>query len=165
MFADIGAGIAKGAVSGIGGAIKDIATPFTNAWIESKKSGAEVAKVDKETDRDITVAAYSADVQLGLAQRLLAQADRLDRLTRPIRPAFAILSWVWLACEIAFWAAGYTPSREIAPEAKWALTGIIASFFVLRPYEKKKTSEVVTTAMNNTKKPGLLEKIGFTKKQ
>lgn len=145
--------------SGVGKAIGEAAMPFTNAWIKTKESAAESHKVDKQTDRDITIASFQADVQLGLAQRLLNEADRTHWSTRWIRPAFAGLAFIWAAAELYFWMAGKQPTLQLDPVVKYLLAGIIGSLFLLRPFEKNKRADIAANAQTPPAKPSILSKI------
>jgi hypothetical protein len=145
--------------SGVGKAIGEVATPFTNAWVETKKAQSNVAIIDKQTDKEITVAAYQADTQLGLAQRLLDEADRTHWSTRWIRPAFSALAFVWLSTELYMWAKGIVSPIPLDPIAKYLLSGIVGSIFLLRPYEKRGRTDIVTAAQTNASRPTLLQKI------
>lgn len=145
--------------SGIGDAVGKIATPFTNAWIETKKAQSNVAIIDKQTDKDITIAAYQADTQLGLAQRLLDEADRTHWSTRWIRPVFCALAAVWLTTELYVWAKGIVSPVPLDPVAKYLLSGIVASLFLMRPYEKRGRTDVVVAAQTGASRPSLLQKI------
>lgn len=145
--------------SGIGEVVAKVATPFTDAWVKSKQSAAASHKVDKETDRDITVEAYRADVALGLGQRLLADADRTHWSTRWIRPAFAALAFVWAAAELYFWMWAARPGMELDPVVKYLLAGIVGSLFLLRPFEKNKRADIATSAAQSASQPSLLSKL------
>lgn len=126
-------GAAKGVVEGI-------ATPFSNAWIKTKESAAATHKVDKETDRDITIESYRADVQFAMAQRLLAESDRTHWSTRWIRPAFALLSFGYFA------ACLFGVAPILPPPVEWVLVGIPGAIFVLRPLEKNKRADIAANA-------------------
>jgi hypothetical protein len=146
--------------SSVGKAVAEVATPFTNAWVETKKSAAATHTIDKQTDRDITLAAYQADVQLGLAQRLLAAADSTHWSTRWIRPAFAALAFVWVAAELYFWMRGVRPVIELDIIVKGLLASIIGAIFVFRPSEKGKRTDIVAAAQQGAAaKPNLLSRI------
>lgn len=145
--------------SGIGDAVGKIATPFTNAWVETKKAQSNVAIVDKQADKEITIAAYQADTQLGLAQRLLSEADRTHWSTRWIRPVFCTLAAVWLSAELYFWVNTIVPAIPLDPVAKYLLAGIVGSLFLLRPYEKRGRTDIVVAAQANASKPTLLQKL------
>ena len=132
--------------SGVGAAVSQIATPFTDAWVKSKQSATERHKVDRQTDRDITIEAYRADVALGLGQRLLADADRTHWSTRWIRPAFAGLAFIWAAAELYFWMKGTRAPIELDPVVKYLLAGIVGSLFLLRPFEKNKRADIAAKA-------------------
>jgi hypothetical protein len=140
--------------SGVGKAIGEAATPFTNAWVKTKESATASHTIDKQTDRDITIAAYQADTQLGLAQRLLDDADRTHWSTRWIRPAFTALSFAWIALELWFWMKGQRPPIDLDPVVKYLLAGIVGSLFLLRPYEKSKRSDIVASVV--APKPAVL---------
>lgn len=152
-----------GIASWIGGAAKGVAeglaTPFSNAWIKTKESQAAIHKVDKETDKEITIASYQADVQLGLAQRLLNEADRAHWSTRWIRPAFAGAAFVWIVVNLWFWFRGQAFPVELDPVVKYLLAGIVGSLFLLRPFEKGKRADIVSTAQVQASKPSILSKI------
>lgn len=155
----IGAWIGEAIGAGAGGAIAQIATPFTQAWTETKKAQSNVAIIDKQTDRDITVEAYRADVQLGLGQRLLNAADASHWSTRWIRPAFASLSFVWIAGELYFYFRGIVSPMQLNPVVTYLLAGIVASIFLLRPYEKRGRTDIAVAAQANASRPTLLQKI------
>lgn len=146
--------------SGVGKAIGEIATPFTNAWVETKKAQSNVSIIDKQTDRDITVEAYRADVQLGLGQQLLDAADATHWSTRWIRPAFAGLSFLWIAASLWFWWKGTVSPVTLDPVVQYLLAGIVGSLFLLRPYEKRGRTDIAVAAQTNASKPTLLQKIG-----
>lgn len=133
--------------SGLGKAVATAATPFTDAWIKNKQSLAATHKIDKETERDILIENVRADVQLGLAQRLLNDADRTHWSTRWMRPAFGALAFIWAAAELWFWIKGGRPPVELDPIVKYLLGGIIASLFLLRPIEKNKRTELAAKAV------------------
>lgn len=155
--------IGSGAGAAAGEAISKIATPFTQAWTETKKAQSNVAIIDKQTDRDITVEAYRADVQLGLGQRLLDEADRTHWSTRWIRPTFAALSAVWIASELYFWVRGLAPVVPLDPVVKYLLSGIVGSFFLFRSYEKRGRTDIAVAAQTNASRPTLLQKLGVKK--
>lgn len=163
MAWDIGSLIGKAAGAGIGEAVSKIATPFTQAWTETKKAQSNVAIIDKQTDRDITVEAYRADVQLGLGQRLLSEADRSHWSTRWIRPTFAGLSCVWIAMELWFYWRGFVSPVQLNPVVTYLLAGIVGSVFLLRPYEKRGRTDIAVAAQANASRPTLLQKIGVKK--
>jgi hypothetical protein len=150
MAWDIGSMIGSALGAGLGKSVAEAATPFTNAWIESKKSAAATHTIDKQTDRDITIAAYQADVQLGLSQRLLDDADRAHWSTRWIRPAFCALAAVWVGWSLWLWIARGVPLEDVI---KYLLAGIVASLFLLRPYEKGKRADIVAGAQQAQKPP------------
>lgn len=145
--------------SGVGAAVKGIATPFSEAWIKTKESAAATHKIDRETDRDITIESYRADMQFSLSQRLLSEADRTHWSTRWMRPAFGALAFVWAAAEVYFWLRGNRPPIELDPIVKYLLAGIIAAIFVLRPYEKGKRTDVVASTAQVPVKPTILSKL------
>lgn len=128
---DLGS-IAKGAVSGL-------ATPIADAWARTKESQAAMHTIDKQTDRDVTVSSFQADVAFGQAQRLLSEADRGHWSTRWMRPAFGALAFVWAGAELCIWLGLLArPAVELDPIVKYLLAGIIAAIFVLRPWEKNR---------------------------
>lgn len=154
---DIGSIIGSALGAGLGKSVAEAATPFTNAWIASKQSAAATHTVDRQTDRDITLAAYQADVQLGLAQRLLDDADRTHWSTRWIRPVFCAFAAVWIGWNLWLWIARGVPLEDVV---KYLLAGIVGSLFLLRPYEKAKRADIVTAAQQNAAaKPGLLARL------
>src|SRR4051812_44966151 len=114
--------IAKGVVEGV-------ATPFSKAWVATKESAAATHKVDKETDRDMTIESFRLDGQLALGHKLLADADRMHWSTRWIRPAFAGLAFIWLGWQLWLWMARGVPLAQVA---EYLLAGIVASLFLLR---------------------------------
>lgn len=131
MGFDLGS-IAKGVVGGL-------ATPVADAWARTKESQAAIHTIDRQTDRDVTVASFSADVQFAQVQRLLSEADRSHWSTRWMRPAFGGLAFVWAAAEVLIWLGALKrPAFELDPVVKYLLAGIIAAIFVLRPWEKNK---------------------------
>ena len=135
-------GIGSWIGSAASGVASGIATPFSNAWIKTKESAAATHKVDKETDRDITIASYQADVQLAMAQRLLAESDRTHWSTRWIRPAFAALSFVYFVLALL----GKLPATPIPWQVEYVLAGIPGAIFLLRPLEKNKRSDIAAKA-------------------
>lgn len=142
--------------SGVGKAIGEIATPFTDAYVKTRQSQAASHKVDAETDRDIRVAAFNADVQLGLGQRLLDEADRTHWSTRWIRPAFCGVAFVWMAGSVYFWLFKGAPLDEVV---KYLLGGIVGSLFLLRPFEKNKRVDLVANAGPPSKVASLVSKV------
>ncbi len=149
--------------AGVGKAIGEAATPFTNALVAIKKGQSDVSIIDKQTNKEMVIAAYQADTQLGLAQRLLDEADRTHWSTRWIRPAFSGLAFVWIATELYFWAKGTVSSVPLDPIVQYLLAGIVGSLFLLRPYEKRGRTDIAMTAQTNASRPTLLEKIGVKK--
>jgi hypothetical protein len=142
--------------SGVGKAIGEIATPFTDAWVKTKQSQAATHKVDKETDRDITIEAYRSDVQLALGQQLLADADRTHWSTRWIRPAFCALAFVWMAASVYLWLFSGAPLDDVV---KYLLSGIVGSLFLLRPFEKNKRADLAAAAAAPPKPPTILGRL------
>lgn len=163
MAWDIGSMIGSAVGSGFGDAVSKIATPFTSAWVETKKAQSNVAIIDKQTDRDITIEAYRADVQLSLGQQLLDAADATHWSTRWIRPAFAGLSFVWIAGELYFYFRGSVSPVQLNPVVTYLLAGIVGSLFLLRPYEKRGRTDIAVAAQVNASKTTLLQKIGVKK--
>lgn len=151
MGFDLGS-IAKGAVSGL-------ATPLADAWARTKESQAAIHTIDKQTDRDVTIASFTADVQFAQAQRLLNEADRTHWSTRWMRPAFGALAFLWVGAELVIWLGLLKrPPVEIDPIVKFLLAGIVGSLFLLRPFEKNKRVDIAATALRPAK-PAVLSKI------
>ena len=157
-IADAASGVASG-----------IATPFSNAWIKTKESQAETHKVDKQTDRDITIASFQADQRFGELQATLAAADRGDRRTAWIRPVGAGLSLFYLGCLILQHSV---PRLAKLLWIEWSplpypydyiVGGILLALFGLRPFEKRMNASAVTAAQSGIvqaqAKPSLFSKI------
>lgn len=142
-----------------GGLAKGFATPIADAWARTKESQAAIHTIDKQTDRDITVASFTADVQFAQAQRLLNEADKTHWSTRWMRPAFGALAFVWAAAEIWFWLKGYRAPVELDPVVKYLLAGIVGSLFLLRPLEKNRRADLAASVAKAPPKPSLLSRV------
>ena len=145
--------------SGVGKAIGEAATPFTNALVAIKKGQSDVNIIDKQTNRDMVLGAFQADTQLGLVQRLLAEGDRSHWSTRWIRPSFCALAWVWMAGELYFWFKQTAPALQLDIVVKGLFVSIVGAVFVFRPTEKHTRMDTVNSVIENQTKPTLLQKI------
>lgn len=159
MAWDIGSIIGSAVGAGVGKAIGDAATPFTNAWVETKKAQSNTSIINAQVDRDMTIKSFEADIAFGQTQAILAGADSSHRSTAWIRPVFCALSFVYVCLEIYFWAVG-KPPMPIDPWIKYVLLGIPCAVFAMRPYEKNKRNELASSlSQTQAKAPSLLERL------
>lgn len=129
--------------SGIGAAVGSIATPFLKVWADHKKSLTDERIVSTRAATEMTLEGYRADVQHASLQRALAEADRTHWSTRWIRPAFCGLAFAWMANEVYKSIASGAPLDEVV---KYLLAGIVASIFLLRPWEKNRRADIIAAA-------------------
>jgi hypothetical protein len=153
------------------GVVKGIATPGFDAWARTKESAAATHKIDKETERDMTVSSFQTDQRYGELQAVLANADRSDKRTAWIRPAGAAISMYVFAC------VAIEHSMPRLAKVLWIETsdlpmpwgyicgGILLAIFCIRPFEKKWAAGTVTQThasivQAQTAKPPILARIG-----
>lgn len=139
---------AKGIVGGI-------ATPFAQAWSDTKKSQAAMHTIDAQTDRAMTIASFQTDQRFGELQATLALADRKDPATSWIRPVGAAISLYVFACV----AIEHTMPRlakllwietsDMPMPWAYVCAGILIALFGLRPLEKWSRGNTVAKAQGN----------------
>jgi hypothetical protein len=144
--------VAKAIIGGIGELGGRVATPIADAWARSKESAAATHQVDRQTDRDITVASFQADTRHAELQTVLANADRADPRTAWIRPVASAIALYVFACvalehtQPRLAALLWIQTRDLPMPWGYLCAGIVGALFALRPLEKKWRAATVTTA-------------------
>ena len=141
-----------GAASAVLGKAGSIAGSVADGWAARQKALTDQHGMDLKAATQITVEGFRTDARFAELQATLALADRQDKRTSWIRPAYAAPAWFWWVC-IVFdhTLPGFAKFIGIQPTPlpfpfDYLAIGIPLAIFGLRPIEKSAKANTVTKA-------------------
>ena len=104
--------------------------------IGDQLNSAYKAKLEAKNDEDRIAA--EVKIETLSAQRDVLVAEQNDRLTKWIRPAFALpfVLYIW---KVIVWdnLFGLGTTDPISQEMSWVMSAIVGAYFLTRPFEKR----------------------------
>lgn len=140
-----GASVAIGAAGSIAGKVAD-------GWAAKQKALTDQHGMDVKAATEITVEGFRTDVRFAELQATAALADRADRRTAWIRPAYAAPAFFWFLClvlEHTLPGVARFVGISVSPlpfPFDYLAIGIPLAIFGLRPVEKSAKANTVTKA-------------------
>ncbi len=134
------------------GGVTSIAGKVADGWAAKQKAMTDQHGMDTKAATEITVEGFKTDVRFAELQATAGLADRQDRRTSWIRPAYAAPAWFYWMCivmEKTMPAVAKFIGVETSPlpfPFDYLAFGIPLAIFGLRPIEKSAKANTVTKA-------------------
>lgn len=141
-----------GAAKAVLGQAGSIAGSLADGWSARQKALTDQHGMDTKAATEITVKGFETDMRFAELQATAALADRQDRRTSWIRPAYAAPAFFWFFCLVLehtlpgvarFFGIAVTP---LPWPFDYLAIGIPLALFGLRPIEKNTKANTVAKA-------------------
>lgn len=141
-----------GAANVVLGGVTSIAGKLADGWAAKQKALTDQHGMDVKSATEITVKGFDTDVRLAELQATAALADRADRRTSWIRPAYVVPALFWFCCVVlqhTMPGVARFVGIEVTPlpfPFDYLVAAIPLAIFALRPWEKSAKANTVTKA-------------------
>jgi hypothetical protein len=141
-----------GAASAALGGVTSIAGKVADGWAAKQKAMTDQHGITTKAATEITVEGFRTDTRFAELQATLALADRADRRTSWIRPAYVAPAWFWFVCLVLNHTMPGVAKfigiqvTDLPFPFDYLAIGIPLAIFGLRPFEKSAKANTVTKA-------------------